>query len=343
MARRSALRDWSEYLPLRAFASVVQAFSPRQNLHTAGLVGSFYYHFSRRRSQDARRNIQLSFPEWSPEKVDQVARESMEHMFRVFMVDVLIAHRIINKTNWPKYIDLSGTRHLIDELVQPDPCLLVTGHQGNWEIIGHALSMLRFPLSAVARPLDNKLLNNWMLRVREAEGMEIITKTGATQQLEQMQDEGRHIGFIGDQNAGQQGVFVPFFGRLASSHKSMALLALRFNATIMVSAAHRIDQSMCYKIVNSDVIRPADWADVEDPIFYITARIAHAMETLIRLAPNQYFWLHRRWKSRPRFERDGRPMPASLRAKIESLPWLTPEEIDRIVENSSSDKRKVNA
>ena len=340
MARRSALRDWSEYLPLRAFASVVQAFSPQQNLHTAGLVGSFYYRFSKRRSAEARRNIQKSFPHWSTDQVERIAQESMEHMFRVFMVDALVAHRLINQDNWPKYIDLSGTRHLIDQLIQPKPCLLVTGHQGNWEMIGHALSMLRFPISAIARPLDNKLLNDWMLRVREAEGLQIITKEGATKQLEKMQDHGRHIGFIGDQNAGNQGIFVPYFGRLASTHKSMALLALRFNATIMVSAAHRINQTMQYELINSDVIKPEDWADVDDPIFYITARIAHSIENLIRLAPNQYFWLHRRWKSRPRFEREGRPMPNALRNKIESLPWLDSEAIERIVANSSPPKER---
>jgi KDO2-lipid IV(A) lauroyltransferase len=340
VARRSALRDWSEYLPLRAFASVVQSFSPEQNLHTAGLVGSLYYRYCRKRSKEARCNIQKSFPDWSPSKVDRIARESMEHMFRVFMVDALITHRMINQANWPHYIDMAGTRHLVDELIQPKPCLLVTGHHGNWEMIGHALSMLRFPISAIARPLDNKLLNDWILRVREAEGLEIITKAGATKQLENMEGQGRHIGFIGDQDAGNQGIFVPFFGRLASSHKSMALLALRFNSTIMVSAAHRIDRTMRYKIVNSDVIRPDDWADVEDPIFYITARIARAMETLIRLAPNQYFWLHRRWKSRPRFEREGRPVPAAMRNKIDSLPWLNGAAVDQIIANSSPSEER---
>ncbi|MHC4274530.1 MAG: LpxL/LpxP family acyltransferase, partial [Planctomycetota bacterium] len=68
-----------------------------------------------------------------------------------------------------------------------------------------------------------------------------------------------------------------------------------------------------------------------DPLFYITARYNRAMELMIRRAPEQYLWVHRRWKSRPRYERLGRPMPRRLIAKLESLPWLTPQEIDRLV------------
>ena len=87
--------------------------------------------------------------------------------------------------------------------------------------------------------------------------------------------------------------------------------------------------------MHSDIIEPEEWRDADDPLFLISARYSHAIETLIRQAPEQYLWLHRRWKSRPRHERQGRPMPESLVEKIRNLPWMTDEELNRIVEHSN--------
>jgi KDO2-lipid IV(A) lauroyltransferase len=71
-----------------------------------------------------------------------------------------------------------------------------------------------------------------------------------------------------------------------------------------------------------DIIRPKDWESQEDPLYYITARYNRAIERMIRAAPEQYLWVHRRWKSRPKHERVGSPMPDRLRRKIASLPWI---------------------
>ena len=86
----------------------------------------------------------------------------------------------------------------------------------------------------------------------------------------------------------------------------------------------------------ADFIRPEEWADHPDPVFYITARYNHALERMIRGNPEQYLWVHRRWRSRPRFERQGRPMPGRLVEKIESLPWMTPHELERIINASAA-------
>jgi KDO2-lipid IV(A) lauroyltransferase len=97
-------------------------------------------------------------------------------------------------------------------------------------------------------------------------------------------------------------VFVPFFGRAASAHKAIALLALTYDAPILVSAAIRAAEPMKYRMITEDVIRPADYAGRPDAVVAMTARYHAALERLIRQAPEQYFWLHRRWKSRPKAE-----------------------------------------
>ena len=125
----------------------------------------------------------------------------------------------------------------LDRLVRGEPVIFVTGHCGNWEVLGYAMSLLGFPMAALARPLDNPLINEWLLGVREARGMQIITKWGATSLLPRLIEDGHAVGFIADQNAGDQGLFVPFFGRLASSYKTIGLLAMRYKVPIMAASA----------------------------------------------------------------------------------------------------------
>jgi KDO2-lipid IV(A) lauroyltransferase len=138
------------------------------------------------------------------------------------------------------------------------------------------------------------------------------------------------VGFIADQNAGDRGLFVPFFGRLASSYKSIGLLAMRYNIPIAAVHAKRIDGRFKYEVSLTDYIEPDEWKNQPDPLFYITARYNRAIQQMIINAPEQYLWLHRRWKSRPAFELENKPMPKKLLQQLESLPWMTDQELSTI-------------
>ncbi|MHC4216844.1 MAG: lysophospholipid acyltransferase family protein, partial [Planctomycetota bacterium] len=131
------------------------------------------------------------------------------------------------------------------------------------------------------------------------------------------------VGFIADQNGGDRGVFVPFFGRLASTPKTVGILTMHMNLPVLCGYARRIENyRLKYEIAPVEIIRPEDWADRSDPLYYITARYVYAIEQMVRRHPELYLWMHRRWKSRPRFEREGKAMPASLEAKLRELPWV---------------------
>ncbi|MCZ6494068.1 MAG: lysophospholipid acyltransferase family protein [Planctomycetota bacterium] len=341
MARNQpAIVVWSQYLALRAVAGFMHCFSVEQNLQTAADVGSLFYRFSPRHQQRAKRNIALSFPTWSAERVAEVAERSLRHMFQLFMVDAVIMPRRITVSSWPSYVRIGPLRGVMDRLVRGEPLIFLTGHFGNWELLGYTLAVIGYPLYALARPLDNPLLNRWVMDIREARGMRIITKWGATPILQGVLESGGRVAFIADQNAGDQGLFVPFFGRLASSYKSIGLLAMRYRVPIVAGFARRLDGRFKYELTCADVISPQDWVDQPDPLFYITARYNRAMEQMIRSAPDQYLWVHRRWKSRPRHERLGRPVPSRLIAKLHSLPWLTQTDIDLIVQRSNEAARE---
>jgi Kdo2-lipid IVA lauroyltransferase/acyltransferase len=343
MARPSPLMSWVQYAALRGVGSLMHAFPPRQNLWTAAAVGSLYWRCNQTRRARAEGNIARSFPDWPRERVADVAEQSMQHMFQLFMVDSLAVPRLVTPDAWPRYVRLGNLGPVLERLVRGEPMIMITGHCGNWELFAQFLALLGYPLVALARPIDNPLINAWLTKIREARGTRIVTKWGATPIIQETLRRGGRVGFIADQNAGDQGLFVPFFGRLASSYKSIGLLAIRHGVPIVAGHARRITSAsshgdgdgdggggLRYELSVTDVIEPADWKDQPDPLFYVTARYNRAMEQMVRNAPEQYLWLHRRWKSRPRHERDGRPMPERLVEKLRSLPWMSEEELARL-------------
>ncbi|HEY2785863.1 MAG TPA: lysophospholipid acyltransferase family protein, partial [Fimbriiglobus sp.] len=161
------------------------------------------------------------------------------------------------------------------------------------------LGAVGYHLFAIARVLDNPYLERFLKRFRQATGQTIVAKKDDFGRLQAALRTGGKVGILADQDAGPRGVFVEFFGRPASAHKAVALMALEFDAAVIVSATVRVAEPMRYEIVCEDLIRPGDYAGRPDAVAAITARYHAALERLIRQYPEQYFWLHRRWKSRP--------------------------------------------
>ncbi|MHC4710954.1 MAG: lysophospholipid acyltransferase family protein, partial [Planctomycetota bacterium] len=254
MARnQSPLTTWSQYLALRAVAGFLHCFDIDQNLSTAATVGRLFHRFSHRHRQRAVHNIAWSFPDWPDQRVAETARRSIEHMFQLFMVDAMITPRRITRTSWPRYLRFGKLQGVLERLVRGEPTIFITGHCGNWELLGYALAVIGYPLYALARPLDNPQLNRWILGIREARGMRIITKWGAAPILQEVLRSGGRVAFIADQNAGNQGLFVPFFGRLASSYKSIGLLAMRYEVPIVCGFAPRLSGRFEYELTTTDI------------------------------------------------------------------------------------------
>ena len=330
MARnQSPLINYSQYLALRLLAAGMHVFSARRNLATARMGGSLMYRLDRRHRERAIENIRRSIPELPAERVERVAEQSMQQFLQLG-VEVMFTTRLIQLGTWADHIRFNRLEESLDLLLSDRPTILVTGHYGNWEVLGYLLALLGIDLAAIARPIDNPLINDWLLGVREAKGMRIITKWGATEPMLQTLGRGGTLGFIGDQNAGDKGLFVPFFGRLASAYKSIALLAIQFDAPVIVGYARRVGEGLGFDVGATDIIRPEDWKAAPDPLYYVTARYTRAIETMVREAPEQYLWIHRRWKSRPRHERLGKPMPPALRRQVEGLPWMTKQAVEAL-------------
>ncbi len=368
------------YIAVRAMMSAALIGEVEPTVQYARSMGRTYagMKFNRKRLDRAIDHIGIAFPHWDLEHRRQYAIKSYEHLFTL-AVETAVMPRMLSEDGWPSHVRLGNMADAVRELVgawaggrdgegPKRPCVLITGHTGHWELLGYAMALLGFPMHALYRPLDHKPLSRWIERTRQRRGLVLVDKFGATIELPRLMEQGLPIGFVADQNGGDRGLFVPFFDRLSSAYKSIGLLALKHDAPIVCGQARRVrvneewvllprgsappepspltdtePATFRYELDVVDVIRPDDWANQPDPLFYVTARYRRAIETMVRRAPEQYLWMHRYWKSRPRHERLGRPMPSALREKIEQLPWMTEERVARVLEWSERDTRALAA
>ncbi len=325
MARpRTPITLWSQYMAARLAAMALTMFDVHANLDMARHIGRAMYMLDAKHRHRSAEHISMAFPQWSRDQIDQVTRGSFDHFVQL-AIEVCHTPRLLTEQSWTRHIRLNNLDEAIGILNCGRPAIMLTGHVGNWEVLGYVLALMGYPVHAIARPIDNPLVNDWLMGIREQKGLHIITKWDATDRMLAVLESGGVLGFIADQNAGDKGLFVPFFGRLASTYKSIGLLAMQLNIPIICGYAHRIGCDFSFEVGVTDIIHPGDWVDSYDPLYTITARYSRAIEKMICLRPEQYLWMHRRWKSRPPHERRSKPMPQALRTRLEQLPWMTDE------------------
>lgn len=162
------------------------------------------------------------------------------------------------------------------------------------------LGLLGVPTHSVARTLDNRYINDFLERFRGATGQHIVPKNGGYDQILEVLGGKGTMAFLADQAAGPKGCWVDFFGRPASTYKAIALLALEHDAPIAVCYARRLDRPMHFEMVVSDMIDPRDTDGQVATVKDLTQWYTHKLEEAIRENPEQYWWVHRRWKDNRR-------------------------------------------
>ncbi len=295
--QRSKLVDYLVYLAVRLLVCVLQALSFESARAFAHFLAWLAYHVDRRHRLVARENLEKAFPgRYSPAELDALVRRVYEH-FCGLVVEIVHIPRKLHVNNWKDHIQLDDGQRIVECLLSGRPLLIVTGHFGNWEMAGYALGLFGFTTHAIARPLDNPYLDDFLRGFREKTGQKILAKHGDFDQMEKLLQDGGVLATLADQDAGQRGLFVDFFGRPASTHKAVALMAIEHNVPMIVVGTPRWGGQ--YHILPADAIFPEDYARSPDAIRAITQRFTSDLEALVRKAPEQYFWLHRRWKHQP--------------------------------------------
>jgi KDO2-lipid IV(A) lauroyltransferase len=293
------LTDLLVYLALRILVVFLYLFDVETNLNTACFLGRLlwkYYHRGRKRALD---NLHASFPEKNEQWIWETGRRSFEHI-AMLAVDVLFTPRLVKRYNWrnySRYKNVERTKWLMQE---GRGLLIVGGHYSNFEIVGYLMGLFGFNVYSIVRPLDNKFINSYLYEVRRRMGQRIIDKKGAAKLMGKAASTGATLCFIADQDAGKKGIFVDFFGRKASTYKSIGLIAVTNNIPIVVGYSRRVGNRFYFEMGVNRIIFPEEWAGLDDPLEWITAEYTKAIENFVREDPSQYWWLHRRWKHQPK-------------------------------------------
>jgi len=287
--------DFLVYLAVRLLICLVQAMRIETGRRLARGLAWLFCDLLRVRARVVDENLAHAFAELSEARRKQLAREMWEHLF-LLVLEVAHAPRKIHETNWRDYVSLCGQDRLVRLLLSGRPTLIVTAHFGNFEVAGYVLAILGFPTFTVARTLDNPYLDRFLNRFRGSTGQRIIPKKGGYDRIVQALADGGTMSLLADQYGGPKGCWVEFFGRPASAHKAIALLALDNDAPLAVCSAQRTGRPLHLELRTAAVFDPrrsgGELGSLRDLTQWYTSRL----EDIIRRAPQQYWWLHRRWK-----------------------------------------------
>jgi len=250
-------------------------------------------------------NLQLAFPDMTAADRRRVCRGSFQHLGLMFIE----LCRVLTVPPEPILagIRVVGMEHLKDAMAKHGRALVLTAHLGNWELLALAHRLTGIPTTVVMRPLDATWLDTMADRLRQRSGIELIDKHNALRPVLGALNRGRMVALLLDQNASRrEGIFVSFFGRPASTSKGLAVLAVRTRTPVVPIFIYR-ERVHEHRIV----IHPSFGLDVagdsEEAVAEITQRCAATTEAAIAAAPDQWLWVHNRWRTQPAPTQENRP------------------------------------
>jgi Kdo2-lipid IVA lauroyltransferase/acyltransferase len=275
-------------------------------------VGGLVYRLGVRR-RVVMENLALALPERSEAERRAIARAAYENMARIFLESLPRGDRLYE--GWEhEEVRGSGWEALRAHVESGRGALIVTAHFGNWELAGEMLRRRGVRMNALVRPLKGAL-NTRLVENRLRNGGGQIYPKGAIRQVLKALRLGESVYMLLDQAMPvREALFVPFFGRLASTTPAMAMAAQRTGAPTFVAMGVREGQKLRLE-VEGPIPFPTEVADGREALVVHTARVTAVLEQFIRRYPEQWLWLHRRWKVQP---------PAEAQALAERLQQLRP-------------------
>jgi len=257
------------------------------------LMGSLLFHGIRIRRKVTLAQLARAFPEKTREEIEKYGAGCYGNLCR-------IAAEMVKLADWgaeeiSPLFRLKGRHYLDEGLGKGKGVVLVAFHMGNWELSGAYLAGLGYPISVVAQRIHNPLIDRMVTRLRSAVGMEVILRNSAVKASIRALRRNRLVAFLADQDAGGDGVFVPFFGRPASAPRGPAVLSMHCDAPAVMVFITRQDDGM-YEMAIEPVVFERRF-DLEKDVEEFTKVYTTRLEEYVRAYPEQWLWQHRRWKT----------------------------------------------
>ncbi len=287
-----------EYLLYRIGLAYLRCLPREYGSALAKKIGTLFYYIDFRHYRIAKENLEKSNLNYPSSRYNAFIQETYQNMF-LLLWEALSNNLSIQKSNLDHYIEIHHYHYVTDIQKKYPSIIYVTGHLGNWELLGSTVAIKGVRLHSIARSIPNFYIEQHIRRERERYGQVILCKKGAISEALRLLRQNKDIAFLVDQNAGSRGEFVEFFGRLASTFSAAASLSYRFNRPIIPSFAIRRQSQFFFDIYVTEPICPNLQNNASDEIHRLTQLYTQRIEEWIRKYPTQWLWFHRRWKSQP--------------------------------------------
>ena len=246
-------------------------------------------------------NLQLAFPEWTAAQC-QTTLHSMAHYLGWQAVEFARFPRY-SRSDIGEILEIEGHENFLEAQRRGKGVLILTGHIGAWEVSSFAHAVYGFPMHYLARPIDNARLDAFVNRYRGLSGNQPIYKNESARAVLKVLNAGGIVGILADQNTlPEEGAFVDFFGKPACTTTGLARLALHTGAPVVPGYAYWDAAARKYKLRFDPAVELVETGNQEKDIFENTQRFAKIIEAIIRKYPDQWVWVHARWKTRPKGE-----------------------------------------
>jgi Kdo2-lipid IVA lauroyltransferase/acyltransferase len=296
--RKSKRRTQLEYILVRTLLALFGALPLGVGLRLGPAIGSLAYFWANGRlRRTAKRNLQLAFPDLNDRRREELLRGSFRNFGRLLAV---FSHFNNDANSLKAFVDCDGLEHLDRARTNGHGVVLFTGHLGAWELTSFALALFDRPLSFLVRRIDNPKIEKLVERARTRLGNRTVDKRSAAREMLQTLRAGETLGILVDLNTHErEGIFVDFFGVPASTTFVLAKLAVRTGASVLPVFAPW-DQERRRFVVKIDEPLPLPQSgDEEKDVRQLTQSFTKVIEKYVRLYPDQWLWIHRRWKTRP--------------------------------------------
>lgn len=294
------LRAFRERTLYRALL-VVSAIGRRLPLRTAQFfgrrLGGLAWHVARRERRKALANLAIAFPDWAADQYAATARAMFQHLgMSVFELAWLPN---LDPATRDRTTVVEGLDRMLERIDAGRSIIIFTAHCGNWEWLSYATGTHGRPVSALQRERDQPEMNRYITELRARAGVRTIDRGSSASAREMIAAVRRPgvLAFVIDQNIRTESVKVPFFGRPALTPIGPARFAVRSEVVLVPAFAQRLPDGRHLL----RYLEPIECHRGDDPVA-LTARVTEMIEAQIRRAPEQWVWMHDRWKERPKWE-----------------------------------------
>jgi KDO2-lipid IV(A) lauroyltransferase len=287
-----------EYLIARTLLTVFGWLPMRAALVVGSRMAGCAYYLSSRLRRTGLRNLDLAFPDSTQEERRRLLRGCFQSLGR--LLGIFSQFATGDPKNLQSLIECEGLEHIEAARASGRGTILFTGHVGAWELSSLALSLFDYPLSFLVRRLDNPKIEKLIDERRVRFGNRTIDKRSAAREMLQILQSGGTLGILVDLNTlDREGIFVDFFGVPASTTFVLAKLALRTDAAVLPVFAPWEHKRGKFLLKIGEPLAIERSGNNEEDVRRLTQSFTGVVEKYVRRYPEQWLWIHRRWKTRP--------------------------------------------